>query len=445
MFKPFVRNKMSAGITTAILATFLCGTAYAYADVATEVAPVTAVAAAASPDFAPQARSVDQALLAAATTEQAATLKTLEQLVKIETGTGDDIGMPQMSALLAKELKKLGATVTLHKAEAGVVGDNVVGEFHGKGDKNLLLMAHMDTVYPRGTLAKTPWRIEGNKAYGPGVADAKSGITVILHSLQLLKDRNFNDYGTITVLFNTDEEKGSHGSKALIESLAAKSDAIFSYEPTLADSEAMPLNTSGIGAINVSVKGLAAHAGANPELGVNALIEASDFALRTMDLDQGPGKLRLTWTHLDAGSVNNIVPDSAKLYADVRYPTKAAFEQLTRTLQARSATKRVPNAEVSFDFNPGRPPYNAGAGGSMLIQNAVDIYHSLGHKITVVPVTGGGTDAGYAMKSGKPIIEGMGLPGFGYHANVGEWVVIDSIPRRLYLSAQMIMDIAQGK
>ncbi|MGL6118419.1 MAG: hypothetical protein ACRC0Z_13075, partial [Plesiomonas sp.] len=79
------------------------------------------------------------------------------------------------------------------------------------------------------------------------------------------------------------------------------------------------------------------------------------------------------------------------------------------------------------------------------IQNAVDIYHSLGHKITVVPVTGGGTDAGYAMKSGKPIIEGMGLPGFGYHANVGEWVVIDSIPRRLYLSAQMIMDIAQGK
>jgi glutamate carboxypeptidase len=372
-------------------------------------------------------------------------LKTLERIVKIETGTGDKVGMPQLSALLASELKNLGAMVKLHKAAGDVVGDNVVGQLKGTGGKNLLLMAHMDTVYPRGTLAKTPWRIVGNKAYGPGIGDAKSGIAVILHSLQLLKSRGFVDYGTITVLFNTDEEQGSHGSKALIESLAAKSDAVFSYEPTLTGPEVMTLNTSGIGAINVTIKGLAAHAGANPELGVNALAEASDFVLRTLDLDEGPGGLRFTWTRLNAGSVNNIVPDNATLYADVRYPTKADFDKLVVTLNERAVTKRVAKAEISIDVNPGRPPFNANAGGRALIQNAVDIYQSLGHQITVIPVTGGGTDAGYVTASGKPTIEALGLPGYGYHANVGEWVLIDAIPRRLYLSAQMIMDVLQDK
>lgn len=120
---------------------------------------------------------------------------------------------------------------------------------------------------------------------------------VILHSLQLLKSRGFKNYGTITVLFNTDEEQGSHDSKALIESLAASSDAVFSYEPTLTGPEVMALNTSGIGAINVTIKGLAADASANPELGVSALVEASDFVLRTMGLDR---RRRRPALHLDA-------------------------------------------------------------------------------------------------------------------------------------------------
>jgi glutamate carboxypeptidase len=410
-----------------------------------QLAPEAAPPADTQSSFTPAARSVDNALLNAANAEQSATLTTLEQLVNIETGTGDTVGMPAMSQLLESKLKALGATVKRHQAVGNVVGENVVGQLKGKGGKNLLMIAHMDTVYERGTLAKTPFRIEDNKAYGPGIGDDKSGIAVILHSLRLLKQRRFENFGTITVLFNTDEEMGSLGSRDLIQSLASKSDAVFSYEPTLTDPEVMVLGTSGIGGVTVTIKGLAAHAGARPEQGVNALVEASDLVLRTLDLDRGEGGLRFNWTIANAGKVANIVPDEAILRGDVRYPTKAAFDTMVKDLNTRAAQKRLPKAEIAIDLNSGRPPFSADAGGRHLIQKAVDIYNALGHQITVIPVTGGGTDAGYASLSGKPVIEGLGLPGFGYHANVGEWVVVDAIPRRLYLSAQMIMDVAQGQ
>lgn len=387
----------------------------------------------------------DQALLGAAKAEQPATVETLGQLVNIETGTGDAVGMAAMSDLLERELKAPGFAVERHPATAGVVGENIVGRRQGSGGKDVLLMAHMDTVYPRGTLAKAPFRIEGNKAYGPGIGDAKSGIAVILHSLKLLQDRGFDDYGTITVLFNTDEEQGSRGSRDLIQALAKAQDVILSFEPTLAEPEAIVLGTSGIAEVKATITGRAAHTGASPESGVNALVEASDLVLRTQDLDQGAGGLRFNWTLAKAGNVSNIVPDQATLIADVRYPTTADFETMKRELDARVTKQRLPDSAIAIEITPGRPPFQANEAGKRLARKAVDIYQSLGHELLVVPITGGGTDAAYAALSGKPVVENLGLPGFGYHANVGEWVLTDAIPRRLYLASQMIMDVAQGK
>jgi len=396
------------------------------------------------------APALDDRLLKAAKSEQAATIKTLERLVNIETGTGDKIGMAAMAVLLEKELKTLGFAVTRNKAANGVVGDNIVGRLKGKGGKNILLMAHMDTVYSRGRLAAAPFRIDGNKAYGPGIADAKSGIAVILHSMSLLQKRGFRDFGTIAVVFNTDEEQGSRGSRDLIQALAKESDVILSFEPTidkhpLLGGEVMVLGASGIGGVTISIKGLAAHAGATPELGVNAIVESSDLVLRTLDLDKGQGALRFNWTLGNAGNVRNIVPDQATLYADVRYPTNESFQALIKDLNERVARKRLQGAEIKVDIDPGRPAFVANDEGRRLVQKAVDINKSLGVEIRVIPFTGGGTDAAYAALSGKPVVEALGLPGFGYHSNSAEYVLIDAIPRRLYLACQMIMDIAQGK
>ena len=205
--------------------------------------------------------------------------------------------------------------------------------------------------------------------------------------------------------------------------------------------EVLTRGTSGIGRVRVEVTGRAAHAGAAPERGINALVEGSDIVLRTLDLDRGPGKLRFNWTVAKAGSVPNIVPEHAELIADVRYPNQTAFASMIRSLNEQLAKKRLPEATIKVDINPGRPAFSADAASNALIDRASDIYKSVGYKLQVVPITGGGTDAAFAAQSGKPVIEALGLPGFGYHTNSAEYVDISAIPRHLYLTAEMIMQL----
>jgi glutamate carboxypeptidase len=387
----------------------------------------------------------DEALFSAATAEQPAVVKTLERLVNIETGTGDAEGMAAAGKLFEDELKALGFTVTRSKSVGPVVGDNIVGKLKGKGGKNILLMSHMDTVYPRGVLAKAPFRVDGNKAWGPGIADDKGGNAVILHTLKLLKARNFQDFGTIAVLFNTDEEKGSVGSRDVIQEEAKQVDYVLSFEPTAADKEMFTLGTSGIAYVQVNIKGKSSHAGAAPELGVNALVEASDLVLRTMDIDDKAKALRFNWTIGKAGAVSNIIPDSATLNADVRYAKNEDLDAAMKTLQERAQKKKLPGSEVQVLVTPGRPAFDAGEGGKKLIDKAAGYYKEAGGSIGIEERTGGGTDAAFAALSGKPVIESMGLPGFGYHTDKGEYVLVDAIPRRLYMAGKMIMDLGQGK
>lgn len=405
--------------------------------------PLTAltVLLAAAPAWAQR----DDALLTAATAAQPQVIKTLEALVNIETGTGDAEGMASMGQLLETELKALGATVTRHKAAGEVVGDNIVGRIAGRGGKKLLLIAHMDTVYVRGTLAKAPFRIDGNRAFGPGIADDKAGIAVILHTLKLLQARGFRDYGQVTVMFNTDEEKGSFGSRDLIQQLALDTDYVLSFEPTMALRENLTLGTSGIAYVEARIKGLASHAGAAPELGVNALTEAADLVLRTQDIDNKASGLRFNWTVAKSGAVSNIIPDEAVLNADVRYSRNEDFDAAMKKLEDSAQKKRLPKAEVQIKVTRGRPAFNAGVGGKVLVDKAIAIYKEAGGDLAVIERTGGGTDAAYAALGGKPTIESLGLPGFGYHSNQAEYVMIDAIPRRLYLAARMLMDLGQGK
>lgn len=400
-----------------------------------------------SAGFAPAAwaQKRDNVLFDAATSEQPAVVKTLERLVKIESGTGDAEGIAAAGALLEGELKALGFTVTRQKAAGAVVGDNIVGRLRGRGGKSLLLLSHMDTVYPRGMLAKAPFRVEGNKAYGPGIADDKGGSAVILHALKLLTTYGFRDFATITVLFNVDEEKGSFGSRDLIQQEARAADYVLSFEPTSAERESFYLGTSGIAYVQADIKGKASHAGAAPEAGVNALVEASDLVLRTMDLDDKAKGLRFNWTVAKAGTVSNIIPDSATLNADVRYAQNDDLEAMLKTLEERAQQKKLPAAEVKLTVTRGRPAFNAGAEGRKLIDKASAFYREAGGSLEVDERSGGGTDAAYAALSGKPVIEGLGLPGFGYHSDKAEYVLVDAIPRRLYMAARLIMDLGAGR
>src|SRR5262249_40917323 len=163
------------------------------------------------------------------------------------------------------------------------IGKMVRATFAGTGTKKILLIAHMDTVYPRGVLARQQFRVDGNRAYGLGIADDKQGVAVALHTVAMLKALNFRDYGTLTVLINGDEEISSPGSRSMLTKLGAEHDATFSLEGSRVESDKLSLATSGIASVSLNVEGRASHAGASPERGANARYELAHQVMQMRD------------------------------------------------------------------------------------------------------------------------------------------------------------------
>jgi glutamate carboxypeptidase len=329
------------------------------------------------------------------------------------------------------------------KGKPGTRGDIIVGRFTGTGKGKLLLLSHMDTVYTRGQLAETPWRVENGKAYGPGIADDKGGLAVILSALKLLKQA---DYGQITVAFNTDEEIGSLGSGDLITELARGQTAVLSFEPTSAvPMEGLIAGTSGTNTVTARITGRAAHAGNAPEQGINALVEAANVIAVTKDLDQGQGKRRFNWTQVkQEGDARNMIPDDVTLIGDLRETIDERVRAFEAELKQRVATPSLPGAKVEVTVRINRPAFTADAAGLKLISQARAIYQEAGGPdLFVLPRSGGGTDAAFAARAGVPVLEALGLPGYGYHSSADEYVLIDAIPRRLYLAARLIRELGR--
>jgi len=384
--------------------------------------------------------------------EKPALIETLRQLVGIESGSRDREGLDAIAAVLKDRLAALGGKVELVEAGADAVmlfdtpprtGKAVVARFQGTGTRKIMLLAHMDTVYPRGTLAKRPFRIEGARAYGPGVADEKGGVAVVLHALAVLNDLGFREYGTLTVLIDGDEELSTPGARDLITRLAAQHDFVFSCEPSPAPRDELALATSGIAAATIAVRGRAAHAGVNPEDGRNALLELAHQLLQTRDLGDASRGIKFNWTIASAGTTRNVIPDMATASADVRVRRVADFDTVEQAFRAVVAKGHlVPDTKVEATFERRRPPLEVTERSRALAKRAQAIYAELGKQLGVDESSkGAGTDAAFAALSGKPVVlENFGLMGFGYHSPDAEYVELDSIEPRLYLLARLTMD-----
>ena len=395
-----------------------------------------------------RAATADAALRAAATKEQAAVIDTLRDLVTVESGSTDHEGVATLMTYLDTRLRALDAKVD-RVASASGGPDMVRGVFTGKGTLRVMLIAHADTVYDRGILAREPYHRKGNLLYGPGIADDKGGIAVILHALALLKARGWNDYATVTVLFNPDEEIGSPGSGETIATLAGQQDVVLSFEPSPAkaviEHEGVLLSAAGTSQVRMTVQGLSAHAGAAPEQGRNALIELSHQLVQTRDVATGVPGAQLNWTTASAGTARNQIPERAEAGGDARVMQADSNDNLLAALQAKvKESQLVPDTTTTVTLEPLRPIYVAGERGRALADLARDIYAELdGRQLLMHPTTNGGTDAGFAGRSGKAaVLEGLGLAGWGYHAR-NEYIEIDSIPPRLYLASRMLIELGK--
>jgi len=411
------------------------------------VSTITAAAALAVAAAATAAPS-EPRWFAAAQAAEPAVIASLKDMVAIESGSANAAGLAQMADYVERRLRDVGAR-TERIAGAGGHGTMVRGTLTGTGAKKLMLIAHMDTVYPAGTLASQPYRRDGNKLYGPGIADDKGGIAVILHSLAILKDAGWRDYAQITVLFNQDEEVGSTGSGETIARLAGEHDVVFSCEPTsakaVARTEGLLLGAAGTAVVTMEVAGRSSHAGAAPDAGRNALIELAYQLQQTRDIAKSIPGAQLNWTMAQAGVVSNQIPEKATARANVRMIQPGAAEKLIAAVQEKvNAGHLVPDTRTTVALQIGRPPFVADDRARALAREGQAIYAELdGRELTLHPMTGGATDAGFAAQSGKAIVvESFGLAGAGYHAR-DEYIEIDSIVPRLYLMMRMLQSAAR--
>jgi glutamate carboxypeptidase len=401
---------------------------------------------------APAAAQAVEPLRDLARAERPALVETLRDLVSIESGSRDIEGLDRMAEVVAARLRALGGDVE-RVAPSDVyrmsdtpdpIGWTVVGRFEGEGTRRILLLAHMDTVYERGSLARQAFRIDGDRAYGPGVADDKHGIALILHTLALLQAIDFRDYGTITVAINADEEVSSPGSRDLITRLGAEADVVFSCEGAGPDDRVV-LATAGIGAVRLEVTGRASHAGAAPEQGRNALYELAHQILQMRDLSDPATGRKLNWTLASAGTTRNVIPERASATADVRVLRVADYAVIERAVRERIGRQLVAGTRVEATFERRRPPLEATPAARRVATHAQTIYGEIGRRLTVVDTAGGGgTDAAFAaLETDAPVLEGLGLRGFGAHSTEAEYVDLGSVEPRLYLLARLIMDVSR--
>ncbi len=267
----------------------------------------------------------------------------------------------------------------------------------------------MDTVYAKGMLAKQPFRVEGDRAYGLGIGDDKHGVATILHVLSTLKTLGFDQFGLISVLVSPDEEIGSNAERDLITSLASNHDLVLSYEGSRVPGDDIRLATTGGELALLKVKGRASHAGAAPERGRNALYELSYQVLQMQDLSN-PGRLKLNWTVASAGSVSNTIPEDARAIGDIRADDIADLAGLEASIREKILKHLIPDTSVDVRFERIFPPMALRKQSLPIAEYAQRIYGEDGGKLAVATKSpGAGTDAGFAaLKTDAPILEGMG-------------------------------------
>ncbi len=353
-----------------------------------------------------------------------ALLDDLRTLVEVESPSHDDAAIAASAAAVAALIeRRLGTPATLVDSPAG---PHV--QWSGGGRPRVLLVGHHDTVFPRGALAARPFTVAGGRATGPGVFDMKAGIVLAVHATAALEDRS-----GIELLFTADEEVGSAASRALIEERAMACGAVLVLEPS-ADGGALKTGRKGTGTFEVVVHGRAAHAGLEPEKGVNALVEASRHVLAIATFGAPQVGTTVTPTVAHAGTADNVVPAEARVRVDVRVTDPSEGARLEAAMGALTAVDPGARLEVLGGLN--RPPMPESATAE-LFALARKVAVDLGLPEPEGVAVGGGSDGNFTAAVGVPTLDGLGAVGGGAHAD-HEWVDVATLPDRARLLTGLV-------
>ena len=359
-------------------------------------------------------------------------VQSIRQLVEIESPSDVKQAVDRLGAVLASRFEDLGGRTTIHKAIN--FGNHLQVNFAGRG-KPVLLLGHLDTVYSIGTLSKMPCHAKDGRLFGPGVLDMKSGIALMLHAIQGLREWDGGALPRpVTVLLVSDEEVGSESSRHITENLAKESAAVLVMEPSFGPKGAVKTGRKGVGEYALKVTGKAAHAGLDFESGESGILELSKQIVKISDLVDLHRGVTLNVGEIKGGTRANVIPAEAVAFIDVRITKMKDAEVLDRKLRALKPFNRKCKLEMAGGLN--RPPMERTSGIAMLYKKASAIAKDLGWKLEEAFV-GGGSDGNFTAALGIPTLDGLGGVGEGAHAS-HESIVIAELPRRAALLSALI-------
>lgn len=357
----------------------------------------------------------------------------LERLVNIDSGSSNKQGLDEIARILQAEYEQLGFKVEVQEQQQN--GNHLLIQHKEAAVPEIIIVAHMDTVFPDGTAADRPFTEKGDRAYGPGVIDMKASQVALLYALKALIVRGQSGYKNVFILLNSDEEIGSHTSRLLIEEKAKGKRYAFIMEPARKDGSIVS-SRLGSGKYVLTVQGKAAHSGIEPQNGCNAIDELAHKIVKLRALNNYDEGMIVNVGFIEGGQATNIVAPTAAAHIGIRMRSIEQAEYLDSQIREICKTPDIPGTRIHVDGGLNRPPMFKDERTLKLVEIVKRIGEQLGIAITDTS-TGGGSDASFTSQAGVATIDGLGPVGGNAHSD-DEYLEIPTLVERTHLLAELI-------
>lgn len=365
-------------------------------------------------------------------------LQFIEKLVNIDSGSYQKQGVDKIGKILEKSYKELGFNCLVVEEEE--YGNHLIIEHKDAIDPKIIILAHMDTVFPEGTTAERPFRIEGNRAFGPGVIDMKASQAAVLYAVKALLNNRSPGYNNIRIVLNSDEEIGSPTSRKMIEREAKGKKFALVMEPARKDGSLVTARR-GKGNYTLIVEGRAAHSGIEPEKGRSAIEALAHKIIQLHELSDHENGISVNVGMIEGGSSVNTISDHAEAQIDVRIKELEQVERLEESLERICSSSDVAGTKISLEGEMNRPPMEKNKKTRALLRIIQDVGDEIGVVIEDT-ATGGGSDASFTSSLGVATIDGLGPIGGNAHSDK-EYLEIPSLVERTFLLATIIERLSQ--
>jgi len=363
----------------------------------------------------------------------------LEILVNIDSGSNFKEGVDKVGEVLKNEYESIGFSCKV--MEEKKVGNHLILQDKTGNNPSILLIAHMDTVFKKGTVNDRPFYIQNNRAYGPGVADMKGSQVTLLYAMKYLKARYPESLKKVIILLNSDEEIGSPTSRKIIEELSRNVEYALVMEPARKDGSLVTSRRGG-GTYKLKIKGKSAHSGVAPEDGHSAIEEMGHKIVKLSELTNHDKGISINVGKVTGGEATNVVADTATLLVDVRVSNDEQSESIEQQIEEICETPDVQGTEIELTGGIRRPPMELDQENRELLNIIKNVGESLNIEVSHTH-TGGGSDASFPSHLGVATVDGLGPVGGEMHSEK-EYLEIDSITERTILLAETIHNLTSN-